>query len=143
MEFLLETAIVLFAFLATFVLCFIIRRHFVIRNYIQLSGLPYVKVESYFNGSFYKIVTRTRSIAEEIEANFQLLGETWCVFAGEVPFVFTKDLDLLYKVWVKDSHKHINRPTVSTPSEHSDVSLLQSRDDAWRRTRRAIAATMT
>lgn len=122
---------------------FIIRRHLIFKRYIQGSKIPFLKIKSYISGSLHVLNTPYQSGAERIDKFFHTKGNIYGAFMGEVPYIFTKDLDLIHQVWVKDSHKHINRPYIGSPTEHDDVSLLQARDDIWRRTRRAIGSTMT
>lgn len=122
---------------------FVIRRHFIFQRYIKNSGIPFLRVTSYISGGYRAVVTSKQAHVEKIHECHSTSGDTLGFFVGEVPYVHTKDLDLIYKVYVQDSHKHINRPHVGVMNEYNDVSLLQARDDVWRRTRRAIGSTMT
>lgn len=127
----------------SFVATFMIKRHLLFKRYIQGSNIPFLESHNYIQGAYKSLNTSKESIAQRVEKYFRIKGDTYGAFMGATPYIFTKDLDLIYKIWVKDSHKHINRPFIGAMSGYEDVSLLQAEDDVWRKTRRAIGSTMT
>lgn len=76
---------------------------------------------------------------EIIQDYHKNLGETFGIFFGPDPWVYTKDLDLLHRVFVENGNKNIDKLDFRIPyTKEMNLSLAAVQGNEWRTIRRIL-----
>lgn len=130
------------ATLVAFVAGYAVRRYFIFTSGERKTNLPFIKGFNFFTGSHDIIFTNNKVLAVNAHDRHQELGDTFGCYFGQNMQVFSKDIDLVYKICVTDFQKHRNRYYVNSLSPYMKASLLEARDNKWQTSRRAVGSVL-
>lgn len=109
---------------------------------LYAPDLPALDNPKLFSGHLHEIVGHKKGwkIVDELHKK---LGPSFGHFMCEQPWIATKDLDLLKKVHIDGGQVHINKSFLGIPYDEFCNSVLQLRDQDWRRARQAVSISLT
>lgn len=109
---------------------------------INSPKLPVVPNPNILFGNLFQTVWLMKN-SEQIDRWHNKLGKTFGFYIGHLPFVTTKDLDLIKKIEIDDANKHLDKQVLDYPHHEYSNSILQINGDKWRTVRRATASAFT
>lgn len=105
------------------------------------GNVPSVPNKNPISGNLFEVIVPHHNL-QVIESYHEKLGKTYGMFYGPDPWVFTTDLDLLYRVFVKENIIDITQFRMPFVNEMNN-SLSQQQGDTWRQLRRTIDPSFT
>lgn len=70
-------------------------------------------------------------------------GKNFGYYYTNQPWISTIDIDLIKKIQIDEGNIHIDRKNLLFPLVEFNNSIMQTRGDVWRRSRKALAQTLT
>lgn len=131
-----------FALLLALAVGVLVRRYFIFTSGEKKTNLPFIKTFNYFTGSKEIIFTNNQVLAVNAHDRHEEKGDTFGCYFGQNMQVFSRDIDLVYKICVSDFQKHRNRYYVNSLSPYMKASLLEARDTKWQTSRRAVGSVL-
>lgn len=131
-----------FAALVALVVGTFVRRYFIFTSGERKTNLPFIKPFNFLTGSKNIIFTNNKVLAVNAYDRHQEMGDTFGCYFGQNMQVFSRDVDLVYKICVNDFQKHRNRYYVNSLSPYMKASLLEARDNKWQTSRRAVGSVL-
>lgn len=104
--------------------------------------LPIMPSPNIFLGNIHQTIWQMKN-CHIIDRWHDKLGKTFGQYVANKPLVSTKDIDLLKKILIDDSNKHLDRLSFDFPSHEFSTSIFQLNGNEWRSVRRVIAPTVT
>lgn len=102
------------------------------------GNVPSVKTRNFLYGNLYDFFAKPNS-TKIIRDYHKKLGETFGVFYGPDPWVYTTDLDLLHFIYVKNSAGNTYSTQFKLPfTKELNLSLAAVNGDKWRTIRRTL-----
>lgn len=132
----------LFALLVAFFVGVFVRRYFIFTSAPKKTGIPFVKKYNLLTGSNDIVFVNNRLMAENGHEMHKELGDTFGCFIGSYMQIFTRDVDLVYKVCVDNFRPNANKYYVNSLAPAVKASLLEARDQAWQSSRKAVGSVL-
>lgn len=105
------------------------------------GNVPSVPNKNPISGNLFEVIVPRHNL-QVIESYHEKLGKTYGMFYGPDPWVFSIDLDLLYRVFVQENIIDITQFRMPFVTEMND-SLSQQQGDVWRQLRRTVDPSFT
>lgn len=142
LEILLTVLSVSLAYIIFGVLHVVLRNARAHRFYKEKSpNLPVLTDTNIFNGHLYKTILAYKN-CEAFDELHRQYGPTFGFYRYHVPWVATKDIDLIKKIEIDQSYKHIDRVRFDSISDDFDHSIFQVNGDPWRKVRQILAPAL-
>jgi len=104
----------------------------------ERGNVPSVRNKHVLSGNLFEIIAPPNNL-QVIDSYHQKLGKNFGMFYGPDPWVFSTDLELLYRLFVTEGNEHIDIVQFRLPFvDEVNNSLAQIQGDRWRRTRRIL-----
>lgn len=130
------------ALFVAFLCGIILRRYFIFTSGEKKTNLPFIKDYNIITGSKDILFVNNKVLMHNAHDRHKEFGDTFGCYFGKNMQIFSKDLDLVYKVCVSDFQKHRNRYYVNSLSPYMKASLLEARDNDWQNSRRAVGSVL-
>lgn len=121
----------------------LIRRYFLFKSGTQRTNMPFIEAFDPIFGSKDIIFCRDKVMSLKAHDWFEKFNaKTFGAWWGHAMQIYTKDPDLIEKICQEEFRLHRNRYDMDSLSIHMRNSLLEAKDEIWKRQRSAISQVL-